>query len=61
MSRLDDTMARFVDERAFFLRVGSPEDEDEIFAFGGKGVDDGVGEDFPALALVGSCLVGFDG
>ncbi len=41
-----------VDVRALLLRVVSPEDEDEVFAFLGECVNDGIGEDFPAAILM---------
>lgn len=61
VGRFDHAMACGVDEGAFLLRIGAPEDEDEVLASGGEGVDDGIGEGLPALALVGAGLVGLDG
>ncbi len=61
VGRRDDAMARAVDERAFFLRVTAPENEDEMFAPGGERMDDGVGERFPAFALMRTGAVRFDG
>ena len=41
-----------VDHRSFPARVIAPQHEDQVFALPVQQVHDGVGEDFPALALV---------
>ena len=60
MRRGEDEVAAAVDERAFFLRVAAPEDEDEVFALFGQAADDGVGKGFPAQCGVGVGLAGAD-
>ena len=59
--RSEDEVAAAVDERAFFLCVAAPEDEDEVFALFGQAADDGVGKGFPAQCGVGVGLAGADG
>lgn len=50
-----------VDDGAFFLGVGTPEDKDQALFLIGEGFNDSVGKALPALILVGAGLVGADG
>ena len=51
-------VARTVDEGSFLLRVSSPKDEHQVFAFFSQRADGRVGELLPALPLVRTGLVG---
>ena len=50
-----------IDQLALGLCVAAPEQEDQALALARQGVDDMVGETFPALALVRSGLAVLDG
>ncbi len=50
---LDDRMARSVDQDAFLLRIAAPEHENDGIFSGIDGTNNGIGEDLPAVALVG--------
>lgn len=50
-----------IDYRAFLLRVGAPEDEDEVLASLGKPSDDGIGEFLPSAFLMRPRLALLDG
>ena len=52
MGRADNKVFVSVDEIAFVLCVGSPEDEDGTAVFGINYLYDSVGEFFPALFLM---------
>ncbi len=41
-----------VDQSAFFLSVGTPEQKNDVLALCADGVDDGIGEFLPAFALM---------
>ena len=61
MDGFEDEVSVRVDEGAFPLGVGAPEEEYEVLFFVGEVADDGVGEGFPAFVLMGACLVGAHG
>ena len=46
-----------VDERPFLLCIRPPQDEHQMFAVFGEYADGGIGELFPSLALVRTCLM----
>ena len=50
--RAQHAMAARVDDLALGLCVGAPQQEHQVLALRGQGLDDVVGEAFPALALV---------
>lgn len=54
-------MPRRIDEGGLALGIGTPEHEDDGFAFIVDLADDGVGEAFPPLALMSSRLPFLDG
>jgi hypothetical protein len=52
MRRADHQMARLIDESRLFLRIGSPENEDDGMLLIVDRADDRIGELLPALALM---------
>ena len=58
MGRFDNHVLGVGDHRDFRLSEGAPKDEDHRFFPGVEHLDDVVGENFPALAAVGSRLTG---
>ena len=56
MGRAQHEVARRVDEGCLGLCVGTPKEEYEVLALGGKGTDGGVGERLPSPSLVRGCL-----
>src|SRR5688500_10538610 len=60
MRRLQHQVARAVDQLALGLGVAAPEQEHEVLALAVEGVDAGIGESLPALALVRTGLAALD-
>ena len=61
MGRREHEVARAVDERALALRIRAPQHVHYSVAVRGKGLYGGVGERFPAFALVRAGLMGAHG
>lgn len=61
MGRSDDAVARAVDELSLALGIGTPEDEDKVFALGGETADCSVGKCLPAAVLMRGGGAGVDG
>ena len=57
----DDEVTSFIDHRAFFLRIGTPQHKDHRTLKPVYHRDDFIGKDLPALALVRVRQPPFDG
>ena len=50
-------MSGAVDESRLLLCITSPQEENQSVAFGSKSLNHGIGEDFPTVTLVRTCLM----